>query len=238
MRALALWTALLLDTAARSANEQVANDATDLASLMTPVIKAYFSDKGSESSNLAVQIFGGHGYIRDNGVEQQVRDGRIFQLYEGANGIQALDLVTRKLPANGGKAFIELCARIEAELDHASEWSELRSQIDALRGGVKAMVATSELFETAPGSDLFERGAASYDFLNQLGTVLIGFMWLWMGRVTLDGLRAGSGDAVQHQRRIALGDYWAEREMPFVAASYAAASAGGATLKRMPVEAF
>ena len=237
-RALALWTALLLDTGARASTEQAAAEATALASLMTPVIKAYFSDRGFEASNLAVQIFGGHGYIRDTGVEQHVRDGRIFQLYEGANGIQALDLVTRKLPANGGKAFIELCALIEAELEHASEWPELRCQIVALQRGVKAMVATSELFVANAGSDLFERGAASYDFLNQLGTVLIGFMWLWMGRVALGDLRAGSDDAVQHQRRLALGDYWAEREMPFVTASYAAASAGGATLKRMPAEAF
>jgi Acyl-CoA dehydrogenase, C-terminal domain len=116
MSAMALWVALLPDTTHRADDPAKAKQAGVLTSLLTPVVKAFFTDRSFESANLAVQIHGGHGYIRDNGVEQHVRDARIFQLYEGANGRQALDLVMRKLPAEGGRAFATLIERIETFL--------------------------------------------------------------------------------------------------------------------------
>jgi alkylation response protein AidB-like acyl-CoA dehydrogenase len=103
-RALALWVGLLIDEAHRHPDAKKREAADDLIQMLTPIIKAYFTDMGSECANTAVQVYGGHGYIRENGVEQLVRDARITQLYEGTNGIQALDLVGRKLPMKGGPA--------------------------------------------------------------------------------------------------------------------------------------
>ena len=102
-RALAYWTALQLDISRSHEDASVREDADELVQLMTPIIKAFFTDYGFEATNLAVQVHGGHGYIREHGMEQLVRDARISQIYEGANGIQALDLVGRKLPRRAGR---------------------------------------------------------------------------------------------------------------------------------------
>src|SRR5690606_41679024 len=103
-RALALWAGLLVDLAHKAESEEERQQADDLVGLLTPVIKGCFTDKGFENAVLAQQVFGGHGYIREHGMEQFVRDARIAQIYEGANGIQALDPVGRKLPRHGGRA--------------------------------------------------------------------------------------------------------------------------------------
>src|SRR4029077_13777390 len=114
-RALAMWSTLNMSVARSSRPE--AETAGLLADLMTPVIKAFFTDMGFECANMAMQCFGGHGYVRDNGVEQFVRDGRINQIYEGANGVQAMDLVGRKLGRKGGAAPLALFGLIKTWLD-------------------------------------------------------------------------------------------------------------------------
>lgn len=184
-RALALWVSLLLDEQADSPDVERRATAGALASLLTPVIKAYCSDKAFEASNLAVQVFGGHGYIRDNGVEQQVRDGRIFQLYEGANGIQALDLVTRKLPGQGGRGIEAFIAEIEMTLAAIRANDAQRSQSEALEAGL---------------SGLRERRAG--DFRHRRHRADVGAYWPCRARrAGTAGWRAGFPPPQDHHRQ-------------------------------------
>ncbi len=236
-RAMALWVALLLDTAHRAADPAQAKLAGALASLLTPVVKAFFTDRSFESANLAVQIYGGHGYIRDNGVEQHVRDARIFQLYEGANGIQALDLVMRKLPADGGLALSSLIERIEGFLSEHQNVAVIAAQVSALRTGIAALKeAVAHL--GMHREDTNEVASAAYDTLNILGIVALGYMWAWIGSVSAAKLAAGEGNPEYYQRKLTLGNYWAEREMPLAQALVNCARGGAATLMALPADAF
>jgi outer membrane murein-binding lipoprotein Lpp len=236
-RAMALWVAMLLDTTHRAADPAQAKQAGAMASLLTPVIKAFFTDRSFECANHAVQIYGGHGYIRDNGVEQHVRDARIFQLYEGANGIQALDLVMRKLPAEGGQAFAGLIERIEDFLSKHENVHEIASQVAALRSGITTLKeATAQI--RGHGADTHEVASAAYDTLNIFGIVVIGYMWAWIGAVSVAKLADGHGDAEFYRRKLVLGNYWAEREMPMAQALLNTSRRGAATLMALPADAF
>ena len=137
-RALVLWGALLVDLGRRSPDEAERQQADDLLGLITPVIKGYLTDKGFEAAVLAQQVFGGHGYIREHGVEQFVRDARITQIYEGTNGIQAMDLVGRKLPRDGGRAirtFLEVVGQDIAEAERGWRCRRRGSTAQARIGG-------------------------------------------------------------------------------------------------------
>lgn len=235
-RALALWVALQLDIHARCADREEAARALELAQLLTPVVKAYFSDAAFQSVNLAVQVHGGHGYIRDNHVEQSVRDARIFQLYEGANGIQALDFVMRKLPSAQGRGLRTFVATIEAFLDETSARAELKPQLGALRTSVDALVTAVRAMAAAKNPNA--PGAGAYDVLNIAGVVGVTFMWAWMGRVALDKQARGGPDSAFCQRKLALGRYWAEREAPVVETYLAASLAPADTLMEFSADAF
>lgn len=236
-RAMALWVSLLLDEEHRLEDRDEGRMSGALASLLTPVAKAFMSDRATDSANQAVQIFGGHGYIRETGVEQIVRDCRIFQLYEGANGIQALDLASRKLSADSGSAFRDLTARIFGHIETGMGDPAMRKQADALRHAVRtAEDAAEHVLEM--GRNLEEIGAASYEFLNIIGMLTIAYMWARMGSVAAAKLAVGEGDPSFMRRKILLGDYWAERELPRIDAALAALRAGAATLMALPNDAF
>jgi alkylation response protein AidB-like acyl-CoA dehydrogenase len=236
-RALALWVSLLLDEQARHPNAGQRATSGAMASLLTPVIKAYCSDKAFEASNLAVQVLGGHGYIRDNGVEQHVRDGRIFQLYEGANGIQALDLVTRKLPAQSGLGVVSFISQIEALLAEMRPYRALTVQADALAQGLSDLGdALALLRET--GSDRNAVASAASDVLAIFGIVALGFTWGRIGLVAVRALDRKLGDPGFLRRKLALGDFWALREMPQIAAHLAAARAGSRSLMTLAAADF
>ncbi len=134
-RALAMYVSFLFSVARSSADEKERQEAEDLSQLFTPVIKAYFTDKGFEAANASMQVFGGHGYIRDNGMEQFVRDARINQVYEGANGIQALDLVARKMTAKGGRATLTYFAKLEAFIKENEGDAEMAPFVGPLKVG-------------------------------------------------------------------------------------------------------
>jgi alkylation response protein AidB-like acyl-CoA dehydrogenase len=236
-RGLALWVAMLLDTTHRAADPAQAKQAGAMASLLTPVIKAFFTDRSFECTNLAVQVYGGHGYISDNGVEQHVRDSRIFQLYEGANGIQALDLVMRKLPAEGGQAFADLIGRIEDFLVEHQNVGALATQLSALRSGIAILKETAGHLRDN-GADAQEVASAAYDTLNIFGIVVIGYIWAWIGAVSVAKLADGQGDAAFYRRKLVLGSYWAEREMPLAQGLLNSARGGAATLMALPADAF
>jgi hypothetical protein len=153
-----------------------------LADLMTPVIKAFFTDMGFEAANMAMQCYGGHGYIRDNGVEQFVRDGRINQTYEGANGVQAMDLVGRKLGRKGGAAPMALFGLISGWLEENAKDDKLAPLKPVKRGLDTLQQATLWLAQNGIANPN-NAGAGAVDYLRMMGIVVVGWMWARMAKL-------------------------------------------------------
>src|SRR3984957_14443086 len=175
-RALGLWVSLQPDIDEHSTDPKEKEAANDLLALMTPILKSYFTDAGFEATNTSMQVWGGHGYIHENGAEQFVRDARITQIYEGANGIQALDLVGRKLPANLGRSlrrFFHPVANFIAENQGDEEFGELLLPFAKAFG--KLQQATGYIAQKGLVNPN-EAGAASSPYLRMFGVVGIGFM--------------------------------------------------------------
>ncbi len=184
-RALAVWVALHEDLHRRHPDPETAQRAGDFVALMTPVVKALLTDLGFEATNLGLQVFGGHGFIRENGMEQYVRDCRIAQIYEGANGIQALDLVARKLPLGGGRLLYPLFHPIAAALESAEALPTLAGFSRPLSQAFERLQqATLHLART--GANHPEQAAAvASDYLHLLGLTSLGYLWLRMAKTAL-----------------------------------------------------
>jgi hypothetical protein len=181
---------------------------------MTPVIKAFFTDMGSEAANLAMQCYGGHGYIRDNGVEQFVRDGRINQIYEGANGVQALDLVGRKLGRKGGIAPMALFGLVNGWLSENESDSALAPFIKPVRRGLDVLQqATMWLAQNGPANPN-HAGAGAVDYLRLVGIVITGWMWARMAKVAQLRLDGGSSNREFYEAKLVAAKYWMERMIP------------------------
>jgi alkylation response protein AidB-like acyl-CoA dehydrogenase len=232
-RALAVWVRMLLD----EADPARTRDSVAMGSLLTPVVKAFLTDRAFESVNDAMQIYGGHGYIRDNGIEQLVRDTRIFQLYEGANGVQAFDLVKRKLGSNDGKAFNGLRAVIAAQAAAARQVPELVGYADVLTTAAKDLYEAARMLEEGAQEEVNDLGAGSYDFLTMMGLVCCGFIWLKVSTYAASAAAEKHGNEFLARKR-ALAKYWFEREMPLVAALKTRISARSTGLMELPAEAF
>jgi alkylation response protein AidB-like acyl-CoA dehydrogenase len=211
-RALAMWTTLNMAIARSSRPD--AETASLLADLLTPVIKAFFTDMGFEAANLALQCYGGHGYIRDNGVEQFVRDARINQLYEGANGVQAMDLVGRKLGRKGGAAPLALFALIDGWMTENRCNARLGPFSRPLKRGLDALQqATMWLAQNGP-TNPNHAGAAAVDYLRLMGIVVTAWMWARMAKVAQNQLEQGSGSRVFYEAKLISAQYWMERLIP------------------------
>jgi len=238
-RALALWTALKSDIAHRSPDEKDRQAADDLLGLMTPVVKGVLTDKGFEHAVMAQQVFGGHGYIEENGMSQYVRDARIAMIYEGANGIQALDLVGRKLPMHGGRAvqafFKEVgdfCEANRSDEQMAPFTKPLKKGLNDLQAATMWLVQNAM---TKPDN----AGAASTDYLNLFGLVALGYMWGQMVKVAQGKLADGAGESASfYETKIVTGRYFMERVMPETSAHLARISTGADTMMTLPAEAF
>jgi alkylation response protein AidB-like acyl-CoA dehydrogenase len=226
-RAMAMWTTLNMSIA-RSGRPE-ADTAALLADLMTPVIKAFFTDMGFEAANLGMQCFGGHGYIRDNGVEQFVRDGRINLLYEGANGVQAMDLVGRKLARKSGAAPLALFQTIGSWLaEHKAEAAAPFVQ-PVKRGLDTLQQATMWLAQNAPANP-DNAGAAATDYLRLMGIVVVGWMWAQMAKVAQDKLATSPANAKFYRDKLTGAKYWMERMIPECPMLLERISAGSATI--------
>ena len=238
MRALCLWGALQVDLTHKAANETERQSADSLISLLTPVIKGYGTDKGFETCVNMQQVFGGHGYIEEWGMSQFVRDCRITQIYEGANGVQAMDLVGRKLAQGGGAAVQALFALVDSECAAAKlrpELADLAQQLERAIGELKA--ATMWLMQngmTNPNN----AGAGAHPYMHIMGIVAIGLMWLRMANVAQAALAAGTGDAAFYQAKLVTARYYGERFMPDAAALRRKIEAGSEAMMALPVEAF
>jgi alkylation response protein AidB-like acyl-CoA dehydrogenase len=214
LRALCLWGALQVDLAHNAPTEEERQSADDLISLLTPVIKGYGTDKGYDIATTAQQVFGGHGYIVETGVEQYVRDARIAMIYEGANGVQAMDLVGRKLPMNGGRA-IQLFFKILAqEVAEAKKHEKLAALAEALeKANAQLQAATMWLMQNAM-TNPNNAGAAAYNYMHLMGIVSVGLMWLRMASAAMRMLEAGEGDQKFLETKLVTARFFAERIMP------------------------
>jgi alkylation response protein AidB-like acyl-CoA dehydrogenase len=222
-RALAGWTALQMDRARHHADADERAKADALVALLTPVVKAAFTDFGFESAVAAQQVFGGHGYIREWGMEQYVRDARIAQIYEGTNGVQAIDLVGRKLPLGGGRTVEELFALIAADLDAAGAAPIADKTRDALALLRQATAALQ-------GADVDEVGAAAVDYLRLFALVTFGWMWARMA--------AAKGDTSFHHTKRKVANYYALRVLPQVHGLAAQITAGAGPMLALEPDDF
>jgi len=237
-RALVLWGALQVDLMRRSPDEEERQQADDLLGLITPVIKGYLTDKGFETAVEAQQVFGGHGYIREHGMDQFVRDARITQIYEGTNGIQAMDLVGRKLPREGGRAvraFFELVGSDIAEARAAGDPAGVAAALEPALGDLQ--LATMWLAQHGM-ADPDNAGAGAYAYMDLMGLVSLGWMWLKMAAASQHAVAQGSGDAPFHETKLTTARFFAERELAGSTALRRKVEAGAETLMKVPAEVF
>ena len=237
-RALVLWGALQVDLIRRSPDEAEREQADDLLGLITPVIKGYLTDKGFQAAVYAQQVLGGHGYIREHGIEQFVRDARITQIYEGTNGIQAMDLVGRKLPKDGGRAvrgFFELLGRDIAEAKSAGDPAGIAAALDPALKDLQA--ATMWLAQNGM-ADPNNAGAGAYAYMDLMGLVSLGWMWMKMAGASQRTLNEGAGDGPFHEAKLVTASFYAQRELPLSSALRRKIEAGAETAMKIPAEVF
>jgi alkylation response protein AidB-like acyl-CoA dehydrogenase len=233
-RALTFWGATLIDSSVRSGDEA----AEGLVSLLTPVLKGFLTDKGFEMSVAAQQVYGGHGYIEEWGMSQFARDARIAMIYEGANGVQALDLVGRKLATDGGKHVMAFFEMVKAEV-------KAHDGDDRMKGFTEPLKAASKQLQQA-GMFFMQNGmknpnaalAGSYDFMHMMGHVCLGLMWTRMARAANDALDAGAGDRDFYEAKIATGRFYMARQLPACGMHLARIETGAETVMALTAEAF
>ena len=238
-RALVLWTAIKSDVAHRSGDEKDREMADDLLGLMTPIIKGVLTDKGFDHAVMAQQVFGGHGYIEEHGMSQFVRDARIAMIYEGANGIQALDLVGRKLALNGGRAVQAFFKEVGDFCEENREDEKMKAHTKALKKGLNDLqAATMWLMQNAMQKP-DNAGAASTDYMHLFGLVALGYMWAQMARSAQVKLADGAnGSSAFLEHKLTTATFFMERIMPETTTRLARISAGADSMMALPAEAF
>jgi len=237
-RALILWGALQVDLSRKAPTEEERQAADDLVSLITPVIKGYLTDKGFEAAVLAQQVFGGHGYIREHGMEQFVRDARIAQIYEGTNGIQAMDLVGRKLAKDGGRAVRAFFAALAEDIAVAKAAGDPAGMGAALEPAVGELQRATMWLAQNGMADPDNAGAGAYPYMELMGLVVLGWMWLKMVQVSGPLAANGSGDRDFHEAKLITARFYAERELPLAPALRRQVEAGAEAIMKLPEEAF
>ncbi|MFV0245533.1 MAG: acyl-CoA dehydrogenase C-terminal domain-containing protein [Qingshengfaniella sp.] len=234
-RALTFWGASLIDQAHRGGDA----GAEALISLLTPVIKGFLTDKGFETTVLAQQTPGGSGFTRELGLEQFVRDARITMIYEGTNGIQSLDLVGRKLPADGGKPILAFFEMVKGFIKENEANEGLKAPfLDPLKQASKDLQAAGMYFMQHGMKNPNNALAGSYDFMHLFGHVCLGLMWARMAKAALEQLDAGGGDKDFLTAKLATGRYYMARQLPATATHLARIESGGAVVMDLPAEAF
>ncbi len=238
LRALCLWGALQVDLEHAAATEEERQLAADLVGLLTPVIKGYGTDKGYDIATNAQQVYGGHGYIAEWGMEQYVRDARIAMIYEGTNGIQAMDLVGRKLAQNGGRA-VQLLFKVVGEEVAAAKadpaTADFAARLEKANGELQA--ATMYFLQNGM-TNPDNVGAGAHSYMHLMGIVAVGLMWLRMAVAASKLKAAGDGDAAFLDAKLTTARFYAERIMPRAGSLRREIEGGSESLMALPPEMF
>ncbi len=245
-RALALWAAEACDLEVRHPDPVVQQEAADFMALITPVVKALVTDLGYEATNLGVQVYGGHGYIREWGMEQFVRDCRIAQIYEGTNGIQALDLVGRKMPAHMGRYLRQFFHPVAAYIDAKKDDKRMAEFIGPLAKSFGRLQQATLLVAQKGMANPDEAGAASTDYLRLFGLTALAYLWARMAEISLDktGAANGTHDGADpdpdgfYKAKIMTARFYMERVLPDTGGLLSKITAGGKTMMAFEDAAF
>jgi alkylation response protein AidB-like acyl-CoA dehydrogenase len=237
-RALVMWTALKSDVAHRSDDEKERMGADDHMGLLTPVIKGVLTDGGFANAVMAQQIFGGHGYIAEHGMEQFVRDARIAQIYEGANGIQALDLVGRKLGKDGGRAIMAFLNEVQTYLKERANSDAMNVYLKPLGQSLAHLQQASMWFMQNAIAKPDNAGAGSYDYMHLFGLVALGYMWCKIAEAALAKLPKANGSAARLNAKLVTARFFMERMLPDTATRLARIQAGAGSTMELPDDAF
>ncbi|CAO4171135.1 Acyl-CoA dehydrogenase [Methylorubrum populi] len=236
-RALILWTALNSDIAHRSEDAQQRQASEDMLGLMTPVVKGVLTDRGFANAVEAQQMFGGHGYVEEWGMSQFVRDARIAMIYEGANGIQAMDLIGRKLPKDGGRAMMSFLTEVQTFIKDHGEDEGMKPLVGPLQAGLNDLQAAVMWLMQNAFTKPDNAGAGATDLMHLLGQVVLGYMWGRIGKAVL--ARRAQGDGDEHlEAKLVLGRFFMERMLPETSLRLARIKAGAETTMALPAEAF
>jgi acyl-CoA dehydrogenase len=236
-RALLVWIALTQDEARHAPDEKARQAADDRLGLMTPVLKGVFTDFGFANAVKAQQVLGGHGYIAEWGMEQFVRDARIAMIYEGANGVQALDLVARKLPKDGSRALMAFLGEVSQFLAAVKSDAALAPYLGGLQAALGHLQQASLWLSRNGVADPNNAGAASTDYMHLFGLTALGYMWARVVKAVLARQAKGESNPALDAKLI-LAKFFSERMLPETAAHLARLSAGASTLMALPAEAF
>jgi alkylation response protein AidB-like acyl-CoA dehydrogenase len=235
-RALAVWTARHLDLQQRQPDPTARLEAEDFVALMTPVVKALLTDLGFDATNLGVQVLGGHGYIHEHGMEQYVRDCRITQIYEGTNGIQALDLVGRKLGLNAGRSLRRFFHPVSAYLEDKATDASLAEFVRPLaKAFIRLQQATAEVARVGL-DDPDEAGAAASDYLRLFGLTALAYLWTRMAEVALAKQDDDSGGF--YAAKLATARFFVDRLLPQTGALFSVIMRGGRSIRAFKDAAF
>ena len=235
-RAMATWIARHIDLRERAEDDAERTAADDFVQLMTPIAKAFFTDYGFDITNMGLQVHGGHGYIRETGVEQYVRDARIAQIYEGTNGIQALDLVGRKLSAHTGRYLRRFFHPVQSWIESHAFNTELQPFVTPLAkafGRLQlASVHIAQIGMKAPN----EAAAAAGEYLRLFGLVTLGYLWARMAEVAMTHDQEAEGGF--YAAKVATAEHYMQRILPQTGSLFAAIMAGASTIMEFPEDAF
>jgi acyl-CoA dehydrogenase len=236
-RAMVVWTALKSDVAHRSSDPKDRQEADDHMGLMTPIMKGVMTGTGFANTVMAQQMYGGHGYIAEQGMEQFVRDARISMIYEGANGVQALDLVGRKLPRDGGRAIMAFFGEVAAFLKENGGNEAMKPYVAPLSTALGHLQqATTWLMQNALAKP-DNAGAAATDYMELFGLVVFAYMWAKMAKVANEKI-AASGATPYLKTKLVTGKFFMERMLPETAAHLARLQSGSDTTMELAAEAF
>ncbi|MBP9034253.1 MAG: acyl-CoA dehydrogenase C-terminal domain-containing protein, partial [Pseudomonadales bacterium] len=237
-RAFLYWLCQLVDIADKSADAAARKQAEDLMALLTPVAKAFVTEAGYEAANLGVQVFGGHGYVREHGMEQIVRDTRIALIYEGTSAIQALDLLGRKIMGSGGELLRGFAAIVEQFCAENAGNADMAPLVAALTANGKRLEGLTMHIAGVAMKNPDEADAAAFEYLMFIGYFVLGFMWARMARTALDALAGATDETDFYRAKIETARFYFQRILPRTESLALCVEAGGATLMALPQEHF
>ena len=237
-RALSYWAGMNLDIFNKHEDEKTRQEADELVALMTPILKAYQTDMGYEVTNMMMQVYGGHGYIAEWGMEQYARDARIAQIYEGTNGIQALDLVGRKMPKDFGKLLRRFFHPVQDFINEQQGNAEMQEFIFPLAKAFAKLQQATAMIAQKGLKNPDEAGAASVDYLRQFALVAMAYIWCKMVLVAKEKIESGEGDKAFYESKIQTAEFFMTRMLPEADARFKMVLAGAKPLMQMDASGF